>query len=274
MLSVRDLTTNFYTYRGVVRAVDKVSFDLDSKNALGLVGESGSGKSVTALSVLRLVPYPGKIDGGRITYKGEDLLKKNENEMRKVRGAEIGMIFQEPMTSLNPVYSIGAQISDVIRVHQNLPKSRAMEKAIEVLESVRMPDAESLAKRYPHQLSGGMRQRVMIALALSCKPGLLIADEPTTALDVTIQAQILKLLQELMKEFGLSLLMITHNLGIVNEMCQNVIVMYAGNIVEEGITGKILRNAKHPYTQSLIQAVPRLGRQSEMLRPIGGRRPT
>ena len=264
------MSTNFYTYKGVVNAVDKVSFNLETNDALGLVGESGSGKSVTALSVLRLIPYPGKIDEGRIVYKDQDLLKKSEEEMRAIRGAGIGMIFQEPMTSLNPVFTIGSQIADVIRVHQKVTKEKAKEEAIDILRNVRMPDAETLFNRYPHQLSGGMRQRVLIAMALSCRPDLLIADEPTTALDVTIQAQILTLIKELMKEFGLSLLMITHNLGIVREICRRVLVMYAGNIVEEGTTDAILINPKHPYTQSLLQAIPRFGEHPDKLKPVGG----
>jgi len=228
LIKVEDLKTYFYTEDGTVPAVDGVSFSIEAGKTMGLVGESGCGKSVTSLSIMRLIPPPGKITGGKIIFNGIDLLDLPESEMRRIRGNKISMIFQEPMTSLNPVFTIGSQIAEVIQLHQGLDKNSAMEKAIEMMKLVGIPSPELRAKDYPHQLSGGMRQRIMIAMALACNPKLLIADEPTTALDVTIQAQILELIKELREKLGMSVLLITHNLGVVAETADNVAVMYAG----------------------------------------------
>jgi len=273
LLSVRGLKTYFFTRRGVVKAVDGVDLSLDEGKTLGLVGESGCGKSVTALSILRLVPRPrGKIVGGEIRYQGRNLLDFPEEEMRRIRGGEIGMVFQEPMTSLNPVFSIGDQLLEAITVHHRMSRREAKERAIELLSAVGFPDPALRLKNYPHQLSGGMRQRVMIAIALAGEPRVLIADEPTTALDVTIQAQILDLIQRLKEERGLSVIFITHNLGIVASFADEVAVMYAGRIVERAEVEAIFHSPLHPYTRGLLESVPRPF--SDHLHPIPGSVPT
>lgn len=257
-LEVRNLRTSFFTDEGEVKAVDNVSFNAYRGKTLGIVGESGCGKSVTSLSIMRLVPEPpGKILGGEILYKGQDLLKLSSSEMRKIRGNEISMIFQEPMTSLNPVFTIGNQIREAIALHQrSLSKKEVQEQAIEMLRLVGIPAPEKRVEDYPHQLSGGMRQRVMIAMALSCNPSVLIADEPTTALDVTIQAQILELLKELQAKVGMALILITHDLGVVAEVADEVVVMYAGQVVEQGTVDEIFSNPKMPYTRGLLNSIP------------------
>ncbi len=259
ILKVRDLRTYFNTDEGVVKAVDGVSFDLHKGETLGIVGESGSGKSVTNLSVMQLIPMPpGKIMGGEAILDGEDLLKKSEKEMRTIRGKRISMIFQDPMTSLNPFLRISTQIVETIQLHEGLEKKQARAKAIDMLKTVGIPTPERKIDNYPHQFSGGMRQRVMIAIALSCNPEIIIADEPTSALDVTIQAQILELLKKLADDFGTSVIMITHDLGVVAGMCDNVAVMYAGRVVERGPVEEIFARPQHPYTKGLIKSVPRL----------------
>ena len=256
---IERLQTHFFTEAGTVRAVDGVSLMVRKGETLGIVGESGCGKSVTALSILRLIPTPpGKIVGGNIYLDGRDLLKLPENEMRKVRGASISMIFQEPMTSLNPVFTVGDQIAEGIRLHQGLSKRESWNKAIEMLRLVRIPDPDRRVREYPHQMSGGMRQRVMIAMALSCNPQLLIADEPTTALDVTIQAQILELLNQLKSELGMAVMLITHDLGVVADTAARVAVMYAGRVVEEAPVLELFTHPKHPYTQGLLNSIPRI----------------
>jgi len=296
ILSIRNLKTYFYTYAGVVRALEGIDLDIYPGETVGLVGETGCGKSVTALSVMRLVADPpGKIVDGEILFHGEDLLENTEQEMQEIRGKKITMVFQDPMTYMNPVMTVGDQIAEVIMLHQDLSgdvveetdasqgrhtnrpimsqrsaKKVAMAKAVETLKLVRMPYPEKIVKQYPHELSGGMRQRAMIAMALSCGPDLLIADEPTTALDVTIQAQILSLLNELKKEIGTSILLITHDLGIVAEVCDRVGVMYAGKIVELAETKALFRNPSHPYTQGLLRAIPKLHREVEQLDIIPG----
>jgi peptide/nickel transport system ATP-binding protein len=259
VLEVEGLSTVFFTRRGLLRAVDDVSFSLKRGETLGVVGESGCGKSMTALSLLRLVPDPpGRIVGGRVLLDGRDLLRLDEAEMRAVRGNDISMIFQEPMTSLNPVLAIGRQVAEAIRLHQDLSASDARDKAVEMLRQVRIPEPEQRAREYPHQLSGGMRQRAMIAMALACNPKVLIADEPTTALDVTIQAQILELIVELQREFSAAVILITHDLGVVAETAQRVIVMYAGRKVEEAGIEALFAAPRHPYTQALMGSIPRL----------------
>jgi oligopeptide/dipeptide ABC transporter ATP-binding protein len=258
LLDVRDLRTHFFTDDGVVRAVDGVSFRVRRGKTLGVVGESGCGKSVTALSVMRLVPPPGRHVGGRILFEGRDLATLPEPEMRAVRGRDIAMIFQEPMTSLNPVFTVGYQIMEAIRTHLPVSRSEARRRAVELLEKVKIPAAARRVDDYPHQMSGGMRQRVMIAMALACTPRLLIADEPTTALDVTIQAQILDLLRELQQEFRMSVLIITHDLGVVAEVADEVAVMYASKIVEYAPARELFREPLHPYTVGLLRAIPRL----------------
>ncbi|MFP4114647.1 MAG: ABC transporter ATP-binding protein [Spirochaetota bacterium] len=259
ILRVRGLQTYFNTDDGVVKAVDGVSFDLHRGETLGIVGESGSGKSVTNLSVMKLIPSPpGKIVGGEAWMDGEDLLTKNEQELRKIRGKKISMIFQDPMTSLNPFLRVSTQIVETIRLHEGLDKQSARQKAIDMLKLVGIPNPAKRIDSYPHQFSGGMRQRVMIAIALSCNPEIIIADEPTSALDVTIQAQILELLKNLSADFGTSVIMITHDLGVVAGMCDTVAVMYAGRIVERGAVAEIFEDPKHPYTRGLIKSVPRL----------------
>lgn len=271
LLEVSGLKTYFYTEDGVVPAVDGVDFSLDKGETLGIVGESGCGKSVTSLSIMRLVPSPpGKIVSGQILFKGEDLVKKSEAGMRKIRGNDISMIFQEPMTSLNPVFTIGNQITEVIELHQGLSKQQAINKAIEMLKLVGIPSAEQRINEYPHQLSGGMRQRVMIAMALACNPELLIADEPTTALDVTIQAQILELMKDLKKKLGTAIILITHDLGVVAEMAENVLVMYAGKVVEYADVKSLFKDPKHPYTIGLLGSIPRLDVVKKKLHVIKG----
>ena len=258
LLRVRNLETQFFTDDGPVTAVSDVSFDIAPREILGVVGESGSGKSVTSLSVLRLVSNPGRITRGEIWWKDRDLLKVSEAEMRKVRGDDIAMIFQEPMTSLNPLYTVGNHIAEALYLHQNLKGEAARKRAIEALEEVGIRDAASRVDAYPHQLSGGMRQRVMIAIALSCNPDLLIADEPTTALDVTVQAKILDLMRRLRDEKNMAILLITHNMGIVAEMCDRVAVMHRGKIVEMASVTDIFAAPKHPYTQQLLKSIPTL----------------
>ncbi|MFQ5780920.1 MAG: ATP-binding cassette domain-containing protein [Nitrospiria bacterium] len=260
ILQVCDLRTHFHLAEGIVSAVESVSFDLHPKETLGLVGESGSGKSVTALSILKLVPTPpGKIVGGKILFEGRNLLDLPEKEMRKIRGNRISMIFQEPMTSLNPVLTIGEQIAEGIALHEGIRPKEAMGKAVEMLEKVEIPSPERRVREYPHQLSGGMRQRVMIAMALAMRPDILIADEPTTALDVTIQAQILDLIARLQEEIGMAVLLITHNLGIIAETARRVVVMREGKVVETGDVFSIFERPQHPYTRHLLASIPRLG---------------
>jgi oligopeptide/dipeptide ABC transporter ATP-binding protein len=259
LLEVQHLKTQFFTDDGIVKAVDGVSFSIGYEETFGLVGESGCGKSVTALSIIRLISWPpGKIVEGKIFLGDENLLEKTEEDMQQIRGNKISMIFQEPMTSLDPVFTVGNEIMEAIQLHQGLEKEEAQEKAVEMLKIVGIPDPERRMKEYPHQLSGGMRQRVMIAMALSCNPKLLIADEPTTALDVTIQAQILRLMDKLKEEFQASVLLITHDLGVIAQQCENVGVMYAGEIVELGSVEAIFENPLHPYTVGLNKAIPRL----------------
>ncbi|HEX4951711.1 MAG TPA: ABC transporter ATP-binding protein [Blastocatellia bacterium] len=266
LLEVKNLKTYFATARGEVRSVDDVSFSLDRSETLCVVGESGCGKSVTALSIMRLVASPGYIASGEILFEGRDLLKLSEDEMRKMRGDDIAMIFQDPMTSLNPVYTVGEQIAEAIRLHRGVSKKEAWNQAIEGMRDVAIPSPESRAKSYPHEMSGGMRQRVMIAMALACDPKLLIADEPTTALDVTIQAQILQELAELQTKRQLGLLLITHDLGVVAETADRVAVMYAGKIVEEAPVREIFARPRHPYTEGLLRAVPQLGAKGHQTR--------
>ena len=261
ILEVKNLQTSFFTDGGEVKAVDDVSFNVYKGKTLGIVGESGCGKSVTSLSIMRLIPNPpGRIVGGQILYKGNDLLKLDPSAMRKIRGNEISMIFQEPMTSLNPVFTVGNQICEAISLHQDLPKSEVHNKAVEMLQLVGIPAPSKRIFDYPHQLSGGMRQRIMIAMALSCNPNILIADEPTTALDVTIQAQILDLLHELQAKVGMALVLITHDLGVVAEVADEVVVMYAGKVAEQGTVGEIFANPKHPYTKGLLNSIPTLSK--------------
>ena len=269
LLTVDHLTTVFDTAAGPVAAVDDVSFDIRPGETLGLVGESGSGKSVTALSIMRLVQPPGRIAAGRILFKGRDLLTLDERRMREVRGAEISLIFQEPMTALNPVFTIGDQVAETLLVHGRASRRDARRQAIDLLEAVRIPNAQSRIKDYPHQLSGGLRQRVLIAMALACRPALVVADEPTTALDVTIQAQILDLLRDLKETFNLSLLLITHDLGVVAETADRVAVMYAGRLVETGPVRAIFRTPQHPYTRGLLASIPG-GMPGQPLRAIEG----
>jgi oligopeptide/dipeptide ABC transporter ATP-binding protein len=293
LLQVRNLCTTFYTPEGVVRAVNDVSFAIEEGEMVGLVGESGSGKSVLALSIMRLVPPPGRIEGGQVLFKGRDLLQLSETAMRQVRGGEIGMIFQDPMTSLNPVLPVAEQVAETIRLHQPtgegtgllaelrrkyLPLSRperspSWQKAVSMLEFVGIPDARARARQYPHQFSGGMRQRVMIAMALACQPALLIADEPTTALDVTIQAQVLDELLRLKRQLGMAVLLITHDLAVVAETCDRVVVMYAGKIMEDAPSARLFSNPQHPYTQGLLASVPDVEDERPWLQTIEGEVP-
>jgi oligopeptide transport system ATP-binding protein len=274
LLTVRDLATTFTTEDGLVRAVNGLSFSVEAGTTLGIVGESGSGKSVTSLSIMRLIPQPpGKIERGEVIFRGQDLLKKTEAEMRAIRGRDIAMIFQDPMTSLNPVLTVGEQIAEATRLHLGYSKKEAFDKAIEMLQLVKIPAADKRAKDYPHQFSGGMRQRVMIAMALSCDPALLIADEPTTALDVTIQAQIIELMNEMQQRLGSAIVLITHDLGVVAETCKNVLVMYGGNMVEYGSADDIFNRPKMPYTMGLLESLPRLDAAGERLVPIEGQPP-
>ena len=270
LLEVKGLKTYFYTEDGVVRAVDGVSFEVFPGEVLGLVGESGCGKSVTSLSIMRLISKPGRIDEGQILLDGEDLLKLPEEEMIKVRGNRISMIFQQPQTALNPVFKVGDQLAEVLDVHQDLGKEAGWKRAVALLKMVGVPDPERRAEAYPHELSGGMAQRVMIAMALACVPELLIADEPTTALDVTIQAQILDLMRDLRREMGTSVILITHDLGVVAEMAERVAVMYAGEIVEQTDVNTLFDEPFHPYTQGLIGSIPILGEIKEKLDVIPG----
>jgi oligopeptide/dipeptide ABC transporter ATP-binding protein len=274
LLTIEELRTYFYTDEGTAKAVDGVSLEIPKGKTLGLVGESGCGKTVTALSIMRLVPSPpGKIEGGRICLRETDLLKLPEPQMRKIRGNEISMVFQEPMTSLNPVFTVGNQIVEVLRLHQKMGKKKARDRTIELLSEVKMPVAEQRVDEYPHQLSGGMKQRVMIAMALACKPELLIADEPTTALDVTIQAQLLELLNELQEQFRMSILLITHDLGVIAETADSVAVMYAGKIVEYASAEELFGNPKHPYTLGLFGSLPKVGKRRGKLAVIPGNVP-
>src|SRR5438876_6045160 len=276
LLEVNNLKTYFFTRAGVVKAVDDVSFSIKPGETLGVVGESGCGKSVTALSVMRLVANPpGKIVGGEINFNDENILELNQDELTDLRGSKISMIFQDPMTSLNPVYTVGYQIAETVKRHRkDVSNDQAWKRAIEMLELVHIPDAKKRAKSYPHEFSGGMRQRVMIAIALACNPQLLIADEPTTALDVTIQAQVLELMTGLSKEFGTSMMLITHDLGVVAGTCQHVNVMYAGHIVESAPVNQIFETPAHPYTVGLLRSIPRLDDdRSVRLKPIGGQPP-
>jgi oligopeptide/dipeptide ABC transporter ATP-binding protein len=268
ILEVINLSTQFSTRAGTVKAVDDVSFAIPRGSTLALVGESGSGKSVTSLSIMRLILSPGEIVRGEILFNGRDLMKLGNDEMRRLRGRQIAMIFQDPMTSLNPVYTVGDQIAEAIRLHEKLPRKSAWARAVEMMERVRIPDAARRARDYPYQLSGGMRQRVMIAMGLSCNPKLLIADEPTTALDVTIQAEILELLRALKDDFDLSMLLITHDLGVVAETADRVAVMYAGRIVEVAPVREIFQSPKHPYTEGLLRSVPRLTEEGIKVRRL------
>jgi len=271
ILSVRNLRTYFYTEDGVVRAVDGVDFDVYEGETLGIVGESGSGKSVTSLAILRLLDPKGKIeDGSEIIFNWKNLLELNEDEMRKIRGNDIAMIFQEPMVALNPVFTIGEQIMEAILLHQDVDKKKAREMAIDMLRKVGIPEPEKRVDEYPHELSGGMRQRAMIAMALSCRPKLLIADEPTTALDVTIQAQILELMKSLQKEYGMAIILITHDVGVIAENADRVVVMYGGKVMETSDVRTTFRKPKHPYTWGLLNSIPRLDIEQERLYSIPG----
>ena len=275
LLEVKDLRVGFKTDDGFVSAVNGLSYSVEAGSTLGIVGESGSGKSVNALSIMRLIPMPpGRIDGGTVTLRGDNLLAKSESEMRKIRGKDVAMIFQDPMTSLNPVLTVGFQIGEAVRLHLKMSPSDARAKTIDMLRLVNIPAPEKRVKEYPHQMSGGMRQRVMIAMALSCDPDVLIADEPTTALDVTIQAQIIELMNEMQARLGSAIIMITHDLGVVAETCKNVLVMYAGNMVEYGNAEQIFAEPKHPYTMGLLASLPRLDESEHgRLVPIEGQPP-
>ncbi len=271
LLEIKDLTTHFFTRSGVVKAVEKLSLSLRKGRVLGLVGESGCGKTVTALSILNLVPYPGKIVSGSIFFEGRDLLTLPSEEMRNIRGARISMIFQEPMTALNPVFTVGNQIAEVLTTHLDVTRKQAMDSAVELLRSVGIPSPEKRVHEYPHQLSGGMRQRVMIAMAIACKPSLILADEPTTALDVTIQAHILELLGRIQNEMGMAMILVTHDLGLIAERAHEVAVMYAGRIVEHADTEELFANPLHPYTTGLMASIPKPGEQGrKRLRTIPG----
>jgi oligopeptide/dipeptide ABC transporter ATP-binding protein len=271
LLEVKNLRTYFYTDDGIAKAVDDVSYDLDKGETLGLVGESGCGKSVSALSIMRLIPNPpGKIVGGEIIFKGKDIVKTDEKEMEDIRGNDIAMIFQEPMTSLNPVFTCGYQIDEAVILHQKVSKEEAKNRSIEMLRLVGIPAPEQRYREYPHQLSGGLRQRVMIAMALSCNPEILIADEPTTALDVTVQAQILELIAKLQSELGMAMIMITHDLGVIAEVSKRVCVMYASKVVEYSVSNEIFYNPKHPYTLGLLKSIPALNKNAVRLATIEG----
>ena len=278
LLEVKNLKTYFFTDEGIVRAVDGVDLHIDKSETLGVVGESGCGKSVTALSVMKLIPQPpGKIVEGQILYDGRNLVDLPAGQMRKIRGKEISMIFQEPMTSLNPVFTCGEQIAEALRLHEGLGRRDAMDKTVEMLKLVHIPNAERRVKEYPHQLSGGMRQRIMIAMALSCNPKLLIADEPTTALDVTIQAQILELLNELKARLKMAIMLITHDMGVIAETAQRVVVMYAAKVAEEASVTDLFKEPLHPYTQGLLRSIPRIdlaATERRRLEVIGGTVPT
>jgi oligopeptide transport system ATP-binding protein len=275
LLDVSNLVVSFKTDDGIVGAVNGLSYGVEPGSTLGIVGESGSGKSVNALAIMRLIPVPpGRIESGRIMFRGENLLEKSETEMRKIRGKDIAMIFQDPMTSLNPVLTVGDQIGEGIRLHLGVSKEEALQRTINVLRLVNIPSPEKRVHDYPHQFSGGMRQRVMIAMSIACDPQLLIADEPTTALDVTIQAQIIELMKEMQTRLGSAIILITHDLGVVAETCKNVLVMYAGNMVEYGTADQIFESPKHPYTMGLLASLPRLDeREHSRLVPIEGQPP-
>ena len=271
VLEIRGLKTHFYTRRGVVKAVDGVNLTLERQRTLGVVGESGCGKSVMALSILRLIPMPpGRIVAGEILFNGRDLVKVSQEEIKHIRGNDISMIFQEPMTSLNPVFTVGFQIEEVLRKHRGMSKKKARQGAMEMLGLVGIPEPAGRANDYPHQMSGGMRQRVMIAMALSCQPQIMIADEPSTALDVTIQAQILDLIHRLQKKIGMSVLLITHDLGVIAETCQEVVVMYAGKVVEWAEVTELFAHPCHPYTIGLFESLPNVGGKEGQLKPIPG----
>lgn len=269
LLDVQNLKIYYFTDEGVIRAVDGINLEVKSRETLGLVGETGCGKSTVAISIMRLVPSPGKVVAGTIFFKGKDLLKLNDDEMRTIRGSEIAMIFQDPMVSLNPVFRAGEQIAEVIWTHQNMNKEEAWKESVEMMKLVGIPEAGRIAKCYPHELSGGMRQRVMIAIALACRPSLLIADEPTSALDVTIQAQILDEMRKLREQVNTSILLITHDLGVIAEMADRVAIMYAGDIVECGYVRTILKEPKHPYTIGLLNALPKVHIKGKLV-PIRG----
>jgi peptide/nickel transport system ATP-binding protein len=270
LLSIKNLRTHFFTKDGVVKAVDGVSFDVPDSRTVGVVGESGCGKSITALSVMRLIEQPGRIVEGQILLSGQDLVTLTDDQMREIRGNTISMIFQEPMTSLNPVFTCGSQIAETVALHEGVSSSQAKERAVEMLEKVGIPDPGHRAKQYPHELSGGMRQRVMIAMALSTNPELLIADEPTTALDVTIQAQILELMKSLRERNRMAIMLITHDLGVIAEMADHVVVMYAGQVVEQGPVDTIFSRPHHPYTRGLLASIPRMGERHKRLEVIQG----
>ena len=271
LLEVKDLRVSFFTHAGEVKAVGGISYELDYGEVMGIVGESGSGKSVEAYSIMGLLQDPGKVVGGSITFEGRDVLAMSKKEKKQFRGTQVSMIFQNPMTCLNPVYTIGAQLMEALRVHEKIPKAQAMERVKEILELVGITNVERRVKQYPHELSGGMRQRVMIAMGMICKPKILIADEPTTALDVTIQAQILELMKDIQKKTGMAIIFITHNLGVVAEICDKVAVMYAGHLVEKGTVDDIFYNPSHPYTRGLLKSMPRVdAKKYERLIPIEG----
>ncbi len=270
MLEVKDLRTSFFTPAGEVKAVNGVSFSLEKGKVLGIVGESGSGKSVTAYSIMQILEKTGKIVGGSIKFNGEELVDSGEKKMKEIRGNKISIIFQDPMTSLNPTYTIGHQLMEAILLHTNRNKKQSYERAVEMLRLVNINEPEKRMKQYPFELSGGMRQRVMIAMALACEPDILIADEPTTALDVTIQAQILELMQSLQKELGMAIIMITHDLGVVAQLCDEVVVMYAGSICEQGTADEIFYNPKHEYTKGLMRSIPTVNNDDCKLEPITG----
>ncbi|AFK17803.1 ABC transporter ATP-binding protein [Haloferax mediterranei ATCC 33500] len=274
ILSVQNLRTSFYTDKEVIRAVDGLSFDIYRGETVGIVGESGSGKSVTARSIMGLVDSPGRIEGGRIEFEGDDLAQKTEKEWRKIRGNGIAMVFQDPLTSLNPVYTVGNQIKEALRLHQNLSGQKATSEAVELLEAVGIPDARRRLREYPHEFSGGMRQRAVIAMALACDPEVLICDEPTTALDVTIQAQILELLDTLKEERDLGIMFITHDMGVIAEVADRVNVMYAGEVVESASVEALFENPRHPYTQGLLKSIPGRTAAGERLSTIEGDVPT
>ena len=271
MLEVKDLRTSFFTPAGEVKAVNGVSFNLDHGKVLGIVGESGSGKSVTAYSILQILTHPGRIVGGSIRFNGQELVGLSDKEMRKIRGNKISIIFQDPMTSLNPVYTVGNQLMEAIRIHTGRNREQAKARAAEMLTLVGINEPEKRLKQYPYELSGGMRQRVMIAMALACEPDILIADEPTTALDVTIQAQILELMQDLQKKLGMAIIMITHDLGVIADMCDEIVVMYAGSICERGTADAIFYHPRHEYTKGLLRSIPNIDSDvKERLIPISG----
>ena len=274
LLEVFNLSTSFFSEKGEIRAVEDISFSIQPGQTVALVGESGCGKSVTALSIMQLLDYPGRVVSGRIVFKGRDLLTLANSEIRQVRGNQISMVFQEPMTSLNPVFTIGDQIGEVLEIHTTLSKEEVRKETIRLLEKVHISSPERRIDQYPHEMSGGMKQRVMIAMALACKPDLLIADEPTTALDVTIQAQILELLKELQQEMGMAILLITHNLGVVAHFAQDVLVMYASRIVERASVPQLFSNPSHPYTNALLRSLPRPGAREERLESISGMVPS